>query len=64
MFPSSLWGPTCDSMDRIGATLMAEVQVGDWIYFDDMGAYTRAAASCFNGFLKPIAYYYVTDNNL
>ena len=47
---SSVWGPTCDSMDCIQATAyIHEMQVGDWIFYEDMGAYTMCAASCFNG---------------
>jgi ornithine decarboxylase len=48
----SIWGPTCDGLDCISnnATLSHNVQVGDWLYFPDLGAYTSAAASPFNGF--------------
>jgi ornithine decarboxylase len=48
----SVWGPTCDSMDRVcGETeLPAGLRVGDWLGFDNMGAYTICAASRFNGF--------------
>lgn len=49
---SSVWGPTCDSIDLICAstTLPDALQVGDWLAFDNMGAYTICAASQFNGF--------------
>lgn len=51
----SLWGPTCDSMDRILETsFLPEMNVGEWIIFENMGAYTVAAASTFNGFQKPV----------
>lgn len=48
----SLWGPTCDGLDCIAkeTKLSRDVSVGDWIYFPDLGAYTSAAASPFNGF--------------
>jgi ornithine decarboxylase len=53
MFPCSIWGPTCDSMDCIGKEfLLPELNVGDWLVFEDMGAYTKAAASEFNGFRR------------
>ncbi|KAJ2129070.1 Ornithine decarboxylase [Coemansia sp. RSA 921] len=48
---SSVWGPTCDSIDCVvpeGA--LPELQIGDWLAFDGMGAYTICAASRFNGF--------------
>lgn len=49
-YESSVWGPTCDSMDCIQRkTVLPEMQVGEWLYFEDMGAYTMCAASQFNG---------------
>ncbi|KAH9981904.1 ornithine decarboxylase [Russula compacta] len=49
---SSIWGPTCDSIDCVcGVTKLPEgLRVGDWLAFDNMGAYTLCAASQFNGF--------------
>ncbi|CCG82094.1 Ornithine decarboxylase [Taphrina deformans PYCC 5710] len=48
----SIWGPTCDSLDCISSEsyLPFVMDTGDWLYFDEMGAYTRCAASKFNGF--------------
>ncbi|EEB05051.1 ornithine decarboxylase Spe1 [Schizosaccharomyces japonicus yFS275] len=59
----SIWGPTCDSLDVIAsdARLPFELEVGDWIYFDDAGAYTVAAASSFNGFQTSKVEYVSTD---
>jgi len=31
---------------------LPELNIGDWLSFDNMGAYTFAAASTFNGFAK------------
>ncbi|KAJ7623926.1 ornithine decarboxylase [Mycena polygramma] len=49
---SSVWGPTCDSIDCVcpSTQLPAALRVGDWLGFDNMGAYTVCAASQFNGF--------------
>ncbi|KAJ6543568.1 ornithine decarboxylase [Mycena vulgaris] len=49
---SSVWGPTCDSIDCVcpSTRLPSALRVGDWLGFDDMGAYTSCAASQFNGF--------------
>ncbi|OCH89596.1 ornithine decarboxylase [Obba rivulosa] len=49
---SSVWGPTCDSIDCVCSItqLPGTLQVGDWLAFDNMGAYTLCAASQFNGF--------------
>jgi len=48
----SVWGPTCDSMDCVCPVtqLPDALRVGDWLAFDNMGAYTICAASQFNGF--------------
>jgi len=53
-FSSTLWGPTCDSMDCITRTAMLpEMNIGDWITFRNSGAYTIAAGCTFNGFPRP-----------
>ncbi len=48
----SIWGPTCDGIDCIAEswTCADTVDVGDWLYFEDMGAYTKCSATRFNGF--------------
>lgn len=48
----SIWGPTCDSIDCVNPSvrLPGALRVGDWLGFDNMGAYTICAASQFNGF--------------
>jgi ornithine decarboxylase len=48
----SIWGPTCDGIDRITESIRFEqtLDVGDWLYFEDMGAYTKCSATKFNGF--------------
>jgi ornithine decarboxylase len=48
----SIWGPTCDGIDRIAESIRFdhELDVGDWLYFEEMGAYTKCSATRFNGF--------------
>jgi ornithine decarboxylase len=48
----SIWGPTCDGIDVITARhfLPSIVEVGDWLFFENMGAYTKCSATRFNGF--------------
>lgn len=48
----SIWGPTCDGIDRISESTRFDrvLDVGDWLYFEDMGAYTKCSATQFNGF--------------
>lgn len=48
----SIWGPTCDGIDRITESIKFDhvLDVGDWLYFEEMGAYTKCSATKFNGF--------------
>ncbi|GJQ09800.1 hypothetical protein GpartN1_g1591.t1 [Galdieria partita] len=51
---SCVFGPTCDSIDCIIRNYPLPIlEVGDWLYFTNMGAYTVSLASCFNGFSCP-----------
>ena len=45
-------GPTCDSLDVLPGTfaLPEDVREGDWIEIDQVGAYSNALATRFNGF--------------
>ncbi|XP_012283835.1 ornithine decarboxylase [Orussus abietinus] len=54
MIPSSIWGPTCDGLDQVvDNILLHEMDLGEWIIFENMGAYTLPVASPFNGFPVP-----------
>lgn len=56
---ASVWGPTCDGMDCIMKEVkMPVLEVGQWITFPSMGAYTCAAGSDFNGFEMPTKIYF------
>ncbi len=59
----SIWGPTCDGIDRIteSSTFPEVLNVGDWLYFEEMGAYTRCSATRFNGFTDNHDVIYVSD---
>ncbi len=48
----TLFGPTCDSVDVLPntMTLPADVREGDWIEIGQVGAYSNAVATKFNGF--------------
>jgi ornithine decarboxylase len=51
LFSTTVFGPTCDSIDVVArSVLLPKMEIGDWLYFQNMGAYTMAAASSFNGF--------------
>jgi len=48
---SKVFGPTCDALDVIAANMyLPQLNIGDWLFFPDFGAYTVAASSTFNGF--------------
>jgi ornithine decarboxylase len=54
LVPSCLFGPTCDSLDIVAKDVpLPRLEQGDRLFFRYMGAYTRAAASAFNGFQVP-----------
>jgi len=50
----SIWGGTCDGIDCITMSCpLPEIDIGSWLVFKNMGAYTIAATSHFNGFAPP-----------
>jgi len=58
LYNSTFFGPTCDSIDVIAKNIsFPSLELGDWVYFSNMGAYTIAAGSCFNGFERPPIFY-------
>lgn len=62
---SSVWGQTCDGLDCVSAeTMLPELEVGDWLAFDNMGAYTTAACSSFNGFAPAPVSIYTYDGEI
>jgi diaminopimelate decarboxylase len=55
---TTFFGPTCDSIDVIAKNIMfPPMQLDDWIWCPNMGAYTIAAGSRFNGFERPTLHY-------
>jgi len=54
LYQSSVWGPTCDGLDCVlEKVALPELFSGDWLMFENMGAYTLCAASSFNGMPVP-----------
>jgi ornithine decarboxylase len=45
-------GPTCDSFDKISVSeqLPGNLQIGDYLYTENIGAYSTASSTKFNGF--------------
>jgi len=50
--PRTVFGPTCDSLDRLPGQvpLPDTISEGDYVLFDGMGAYSRSLATRFNGY--------------
>lgn len=62
MYKSVIFGPTCDSIDKISDNVMLpELAIGEWCYIETFGAYTTAAASTFNGFQQTQVVYVITN---
>ena len=47
----SVFGPTCDALDTISlAESLPELELGDLVYSENIGAYSHASSTYFNGF--------------
>jgi len=59
----SIWGPTCDGIDVITERyfLPGVLDIGDWLFFENMGAYTRCSATKFNGFREDHDVIYISS---
>jgi ornithine decarboxylase len=48
---SAVYGPTCDSPDTSSLSeALPELEIGDLVYAENIGAYSYATATNFNGF--------------
>jgi len=48
---SAVFGPTCDAFDTITlSALLPELEIGDYVYAENIGAYSHASSTYFNGF--------------
>ncbi|MGH7144486.1 MAG: type III PLP-dependent enzyme [Planctomycetota bacterium] len=48
---SAVFGPTCDALDTISlAENLPALELGDWVYSENIGAYSQASSTWFNGF--------------
>lgn len=60
-YKSIILGPTCDALDQLLDNIeMPELQIGDYIVFENMGAYTIPVASPFNGFALPKVHCFIS----
>ena len=48
---SAVFGPTCDAFDTITLSAeLADLEIGDLVYSENIGAYSHASSTFFNGF--------------
>ncbi|MFH1189803.1 MAG: type III PLP-dependent enzyme [Candidatus Omnitrophota bacterium] len=48
---SAVFGPTCDALDTISvAEELPDLEIGDLVYAENIGAYSHASSTYFNGF--------------
>uniref|UniRef100_A0AC35GU18 Ornithine decarboxylase n=1 Tax=Panagrolaimus sp. PS1159 TaxID=55785 RepID=A0AC35GU18_9BILA len=65
LFPATIWGPTCDSADLVeSVSYHRKLNVGEWLYWEDIGAYSTATAVEFNGFPKARIYYFADEETM
>ncbi len=61
IFDSILFWPTCDSLDKVGEFKLPKLALWDKIIFDEIGDYSIASATTFNGFQKAKLIYTVSN---
>ncbi|KAE9549945.1 hypothetical protein FO519_006840 [Halicephalobus sp. NKZ332] len=65
LFHCTVWGPTCDGMDQVeDSSIKRQMEVGEWIYYPNMGAYSSVVSSTFNGFDNPKIYHIIDEKYL
>jgi ornithine decarboxylase len=64
-FRIKVFGPTCDGLDCVYDEIaLPLMDVDDWLVFPNLGAYTVAAQSSFNGIPRPVVQYVRSDKAL
>ena len=54
---SVIWGQTEEVADQISNECwLPEMKIGDWLYFENMGAYSTVLSVRFHGFTVPLVY--------
>lgn len=53
LIPTAVFGPTCDGLDQMchfDKTCLPRCKIGDWLFWENQGAYTHTASFVFNGY--------------
>lgn len=60
-YKSTIWGPTCDGMDLIVKNCdLPELKIGEFVAFTNMGSYTIAGSTPYNGIPLPSTVYAIS----
>ncbi|XP_078493235.1 ornithine decarboxylase 1-like [Ciona intestinalis] len=63
LYPSTVYGPTCAGVDVVlNNILLPEAQIGDWWFFDNMGAYSSLLSLGFNGYMVLKTGFYISQD--
>lgn len=62
-YDSVIWGQACTATDILYELRFPEMEIGDWIIVEEVGAYGYCSASEFNGFPKPDIISITVDEN-
>lgn len=64
LYRTTLWGPTCAGYDCIVKNcLLPKMDVGDWVMFEEAGAYSMVLSTDFNGYPKAKRFYVVDEEH-
>nr|XP_002125033.1 ornithine decarboxylase-like isoform X1 [Ciona intestinalis] len=63
LYSSTVYGPTCAGVDVVlNNILLPEAQIGDWWFFDNMGAYSSLVSLGFNGYMVLKTGFYISQD--
>ncbi|XP_072045655.1 ornithine decarboxylase-like isoform X2 [Amphiura filiformis] len=58
-FTTTVYGDTCAEMDYCNEECeLPELNIGDWLFYEDIGAYHCINEGSFNGFKPPVTFHY------
>ncbi len=57
-YTTTIWGPTCDSIDCLGDNFkLPELDIDDWIFFEGAGCQCTTMSTGFNGMADPDSFF-------
>jgi len=62
-YESVIWGPSSSELDKVmDSVLLPELQIGDWILWKSMGAYTISSQSSYND--EALIYNFISEADM